>query len=66
MISKPTNNGDRKSMSSQKEIGSVCGEARDWQDAIEQLAETFPELEDDKIVEMVINHFFPKKEMKMA
>lgn len=41
------------------QIEKICKEAKDWQDALEEVAENHPELEDREIVRAIIDYFFP-------
>lgn len=41
------------------EIRNICEEASDWQDALEKIAEGFPTLADKKIINAVMDYFFP-------
>lgn len=40
------------------EVSNILKNSLDWQDAIEQLAENFPTLDDKKIVQIIMNYFF--------
>ncbi|MBW6487464.1 hypothetical protein [Sulfurimonas sp.] len=44
-----------------KEIQDICENSSDWQEAIEFLAVEHNYLGDKKIIQIVMNYFFPKE-----